>query len=128
MITDHHPRYLNPRLFFALSRTNGYVILRPSKLCLFMFSQRNEGMNLELAGQVAVVLGAASGIGRAIAQAFIQEGAKVALLDRAASITDVAQQMEGAPNGQALGIVADVTDYAAIQQAAAQIEQSLGPV
>ena len=51
-------------------------------------------MNLELAGQVAVVLGAASGIGRAIAQAFIQEGAKVALLDRVASITDVAQQME----------------------------------
>jgi len=85
-------------------------------------------MNLELAGQVAVVLGAASGIGRAIAQAFIQEGAKVALLDRAASITDVAQQMEGAQNGQTLGIVADVTDYAAIQQAAAQIEKGLGPV
>ncbi|MFN8490737.1 MAG: SDR family oxidoreductase [Caldilineaceae bacterium] len=85
-------------------------------------------MNLELSGQVAVVLGAASGIGRAIAQAFLQEGAQVALIDRAASVTDVSQQMVGAQNGQTLAVVADVTDYASVQQAAAQIEQTLGPV
>ena len=75
---------------------------------------------------LSVVLGAASGIGRAIAQAFIQEGAQVALIDRSASVAEVAQQMRGAQTGQTLAVVADVTDYGAMQRAAAQIEQTLG--
>ena len=39
-------------------------------------------MDLQLAGQTAVVVGAARGIGRAIAAAFAAEGADVALIDR----------------------------------------------
>ena len=85
-------------------------------------------MNLELSGQVTVVLGAASGIGRAIAQAFVNEGAPVALIDRAAAVADVAKQMAGEQSGQILPLVADVADYGALQQAAAQIEQTLGAV
>ena len=38
-------------------------------------------MDLGLNGQVAVITGGASGIGRAIATAFAQEGARVVLWD-----------------------------------------------
>lgn len=81
-------------------------------------------MNLELAAQTVVVLGAASGIGRAIAHAFANEGAYVVALDRSPSVADVAQTQASAITP----IVADVTDYAALQSAAARIESEVGPV
>lgn len=84
-------------------------------------------MNLELTNQTAVVLGAASGIGRAIVQAFANEGAHVALIDRAATVTETAQQITRA-SANVLPIVADVTDYAGLQAAANQVERELGPV
>jgi 2-hydroxycyclohexanecarboxyl-CoA dehydrogenase len=80
-------------------------------------------MNLELTDQNVVVLGGASGIGKAIAQAFVDEGARVALIDRAPAVAEVAEQI-GAKWAQ----VVDVTDYATLSQAAGQIETELGPV
>jgi NAD(P)-dependent dehydrogenase (short-subunit alcohol dehydrogenase family) len=85
-------------------------------------------MNLELTNQVAVVLGAASGIGQAIVQAFVNEGAPVAMIDRSPAVTASAQQITNTGPAKLLPIVADVTDYAALQQAATQIESELGPV
>jgi len=85
-------------------------------------------MNLELTGQVIVVLGAASGIGRAIAQGFGAEGAQLALIDRAPAVVDLAHQMGAESTRRALGLTVDVTDYRALQLAAAQIEQTIGPV
>lgn len=84
-------------------------------------------MNLELANQVVVVLGAASGIGRAIAQTFAQEGAQVVTLDRAPTVKDVAQAL-ATPSQTVTPIVADVTDYVALQQAVGRIEAEVGPV
>ncbi|MDQ3249167.1 MAG: SDR family oxidoreductase [Chloroflexota bacterium] len=85
-------------------------------------------MKLELTGQVAVVVGAASGIGRAIAGEFLAEGAHVALIDRASSVVATAGELTNGTTGKTLPIVADVTDYAALQQAALQIEETLGAV
>lgn len=84
-------------------------------------------MNLELTNQVVVVLGAASGIGRAIAQAFTQEGARVVALDRSPAVAEVAQSIATGDHA-VTPIVADVTDYAALQSAAARIEIEVGPV
>lgn len=85
-------------------------------------------MNLELAGQVSVVVGAASGIGRAIAAAFAGEGALVALIDRSPSVQEAAQQIAASSSTRTLGLTADVTDYEALRTAAAQIESQLGAV
>ena len=61
-----------------------------------------------LAGKICVVTGAASGIGRGIAQAFAREGARVVILDRAAT--------EATAGGVAL--VCDVADPASVALAA----------
>jgi NAD(P)-dependent dehydrogenase (short-subunit alcohol dehydrogenase family) len=85
-------------------------------------------MDLGLRGQVAVVVGAASGIGRGIATAFAAEGVRVVLADRATTVTETAEQIAGQYGVEALGVVADVTDYAAMQGAAMMSDQAFGGV
>jgi 2-hydroxycyclohexanecarboxyl-CoA dehydrogenase len=76
-------------------------------------------MDLEMKGQVAAVVGAAQGIGAAIARAFAAEGAWVALIDRDPRVHEMASSMAGLP------IVADVTDYAAMEAAAGRVKSAL---
>ena len=64
-----------------------------------------------LAGQVAVVTGAASGIGRACAEALLGEGAAVVGVDLAAAVDEVA----GGP--AYTGVVGDVSDPATVDAA-----------
>jgi NAD(P)-dependent dehydrogenase (short-subunit alcohol dehydrogenase family) len=78
-------------------------------------------MDLRLAGQVAVVAGAARGIGRAIAEAFAAEGAAVALLDREAAVAEAAAALARAQSTKSLPITVDVTDYPAVQRAAGEV-------
>ena len=83
-------------------------------------------MQLELKNQVAVIIGGASGIGLAIAKAFAAEGAGVAVVDRNDKSQEIVKAI-GAEHGvKTLGIVADVTDYAAVQSTAAEVGEALG--
>lgn len=67
------------------------------------------------AGQVAVVTGAASGIGRAIAGQLIAQGASVVLADRdEAGLAATAADLEAAGTGRAVAVPLDVTDAAAV--------------
>ncbi len=70
---------------------------------------------MRLANQVALVTGAASGIGRAIAQAYAREGAKVVIADLKADAAEAAARDITAAGGTALGLAMDVTDEAAVQ-------------
>jgi 2-hydroxycyclohexanecarboxyl-CoA dehydrogenase len=84
-----------------------------------------------LAGRVALVTGAAGGIGRAIAAALYAEGAAVAVADLdgdAAAAHAAALEQAGTGGGRAVGVRIDVSNSPDVGAAIAVAERELGPV
>lgn len=79
-------------------------------------------------GKVVLITGAGSGMGRAEAHLFADEGAKVAVTDLTIDAVDaVVAEITGA-GGAATGYVLDVTDADAIIDVTDRIRRDLGPV
>jgi NADP-dependent 3-hydroxy acid dehydrogenase YdfG len=84
-------------------------------------------MTETLKGQVAIITGAAHGMGEAVARTYAAEGAAVGLLDRQGeALQKVVDEIRSA-GGTAVGRVADVRDLTALQRAAEALEDALGP-
>jgi 2-hydroxycyclohexanecarboxyl-CoA dehydrogenase len=83
---------------------------------------------VRLAGRVAVVTGAASGIGRAIAWALAREGAKVAIADLNEAGGAAVARAIATDGGTARAWRTDVTDAAAVEALVAQVVQQWGGV
>ncbi|MGD0811485.1 MAG: SDR family oxidoreductase, partial [Acidimicrobiales bacterium] len=81
-----------------------------------------KGSPLELAGEVAVVTGAASGIGRAIAQLLLEKGAAVCGIDKSDQVLETGQGLSY------LGVVCDLTDEAAVRRNLDQVVRSFGGI
>ena len=79
-----------------------------------------------LAGRVAVVTGASSGIGEAAAELLAARGAKVAVLARRADRLEGLAERITAADGDALALSLDVTDQAAVDAAAREVEERFG--
>src|SRR5262247_1155587 len=81
-----------------------------------------------LAGKVALVTGAANGIGRAIAMRLAAEGCTIGILDRdETGALDCAGQIQ-AQNGHSHVEIVDVGDYAGVAAAVEALEQARGPI
>ena len=84
---------------------------------------------MKLRGRIALVTGAAHGIGRACAVALATEGADVALLDRDADGVRAASEAIAAETGRrTIGIACDVADADAARAAVAQASGALGVI
>src|SRR4051794_12313080 len=84
-------------------------------------------MDLNLAGTVAVVVGAARGLGKAIASAFAEEGARMLLVDCDAEVEAAARSIAGEA-GDVQSVVADATDFQAVRATAAAARERFGRV
>nr|WP_302232397.1 gluconate 5-dehydrogenase [uncultured Blautia sp.] len=81
-----------------------------------------------LEGKVALVTGAAYGIGFAIAKAYAEAGAKIAFNCRDQNHLEKALEDYKAEGIDAKGYICDVTDEAQVQKMVADIEKELGTV
>jgi len=79
-----------------------------------------------LAGKLALVTGAASGIGQAIGVAFAAAGADVIVTDRSADACGQTLALAAAHGTRCLALALDVTDAAAAQALAAQVGAEVG--
>lgn len=79
-------------------------------------------------GQVVVVTGASAGLGRATVREFARRGAKIGLIARGRDGLDGARREVEALGGEALVVPADVGREDEIEQAAAAVEEQLGPI
>ncbi|HVW27466.1 MAG TPA: SDR family oxidoreductase [Polyangiaceae bacterium] len=85
-------------------------------------------MATSLFGKVVVVTGASAGVGRAAARAFAAKGADVALIARGRDGLEAARREVETYGRRAHVAVLDVADADAVERAAGEIEQALGPI
>lgn len=90
---------------------------------------RLSSLSRSIEGQVVLVTGAASGMGRAAARLFADEGARVACVDITGKVAAVADEITDAyGDDRAAWWVLDVADAAAIRPVVAEVTERLGPV
>ena len=82
----------------------------------------------DIAGTVAVVTGAAQGIGAAVATELARHGARVVALDRQADLLDKTVRDMADAGFEVSGQVTDVRDSVAVENTVNRIESGTGPV
>jgi 3-oxoacyl-[acyl-carrier protein] reductase len=86
-------------------------------------------LSRSIAGSIAIVTGAASGMGRATALLFAREGAKVAVTDiNFTACMDVAEELRAEGFSDAQGFALDVSDGEAIKGVVAEIAATFGGI
>jgi len=84
--------------------------------------------NRSISGRVAIVTGAASGMGRATAHLFADEGAKVAVIDLGEERVQAVVDEISAAGGTARGWVLNVSDRDGVARVVSEVRDALGPI
>ncbi|HEC8323064.1 TPA: D-threitol dehydrogenase [Providencia rettgeri] len=77
--------------------------------------------NFSLDGKVALITGGAAGIGLAIAQLYVEKGAKVALIDKSDKVIEIAGKLKNS-----IGIQCDITNSSAVSQMVENVIEHYG--
>ncbi|HBC7430532.1 TPA: D-threitol dehydrogenase [Providencia rettgeri] len=77
--------------------------------------------NFSLDDKVALITGGAAGIGLAIAQLYVEKGAKVALIDKSDNVVTTAEKL-----GNSIGIQCDITNSTAVSQMVEHVIEHYG--
>ncbi len=84
-------------------------------------------MKVDIAGRIALVTGASQGIGQAIAYAFAENGARIAVNDVNPAGGETAAEIRRR-DGDAKFFPGDVSDVDAVNQMVSAVESSMGPI
>lgn len=85
-------------------------------------------LNRSVAGRVAIITGAASGMGRATAMLFADEGARVAICDRSADALTEVESTIAENGGDVRAWTIDVSDAASVNTMVAQVHEHFGAI
>src|SRR5690606_20578837 len=88
-------------------------------------STRRQGMN-EANGKVALVTGAGSGIGKAVALELLRRGYRVVLAGRRAALLEQVRDQDEALRPRALAVPTDVSDEASVDALFARVREEFG--
>jgi dihydroxycyclohexadiene carboxylate dehydrogenase len=79
-------------------------------------------------GKVALVTGAAQGIGKTVALQLLQEGGSVVLVDRSPIVNEIASQLSEEQKNKVLAVVADLEQFSGFQSVVEQAVAKFGRI
>src|SRR5580765_755358 len=100
----------------------------PTSTCANERIGRHKEIHMRLKDKVAVVTGAASGIGKEIALVFAREGAKIAIADLDQKAADATARGIDATGKRAIGVAMDVADEGQVEAGIARVIETFGAI